>query len=139
MNNLRATIEALKEANNLGVQYINYSGGGADPSDDERREVLKFLNHGGIFVAAAGNDGKLLGKELTYYPAMYDPRIVVVGGKDEQGNCMSYSNYGPFVNRWEIGVNVVGYGISMSGTSQATAVATGKLVSLNKNTCDIGK
>lgn len=137
--NLKATIEALKVANQLGVKYINYSGSGADPSDEERAEIIKFLNNGGTFVAAAGNDSHLLGKESTYYPAMYDPRIVVVGSTDKNGAHLSSSNYGPLVNRWEVGMGVIGYGLSMSGTSQATAVATGKIVAKDTNRCDIGK
>jgi subtilisin family serine protease len=38
------------------------------------------------------------------------------------------SNFGKRVNLWEPGVDQTAYGITKSGTSQATAIATGKLV-----------
>jgi hypothetical protein len=70
---------------------------------------------------------------------MYDKRTVVVGSLDNNGKKMESSNFGSAVSRWELGLNVIGYGIIMSGTSQAAAVATGKIVSENPNKCDIGE
>lgn len=58
---------------------------------------------------------------------------------EKDGVQSKVSNYGKIVNRWEIGRSVSGYGIIQSGTSQATAVAMGKILSQNKNKCDIGK
>jgi hypothetical protein len=52
----------------------------------------------------------------------------VVGNVDRSGKIANNSNYGKSITRWEIGVNVKAYGLIMSGTSQATATATGKIV-----------
>lgn len=139
MGHIDATIKAINYATDLKVDYINYSSGGREPSTVERIAVEKFLNNGGTMISAAGNESANLDVAgNVYYPAMYDSRIVMVGALDRNGNKMFSSNYGSVVNRWEIGMSVVGYGISMSGTSQATATATGKIVSQSKNKCDIG-
>ena len=138
-NNMTATILSLQEAIKLGANYINYSSGGTDPSNQEKFEIERFLNGGGIFVTAAGNQGANLDLRNSLYPAMYDKRIVVVGMLEKNGVQSTISNYGKVVNRWEIGRNVVGYNIIRTGTSQATAVAMGKIVAQSKNKCDIGK
>jgi subtilisin family serine protease len=74
--------------------------------------------------------------KCDYFPACYDDRIVVVGNLqdniDEVKRAPS-SNYGSYIKRWEIGTEVLstlpgGKFGRMTGTSQATAVATGKLV-----------
>lgn len=137
--NLSATVEAIKYATNIGVDFINYSGGGPEADLGERLAIIKFLNKGGIFVAAAGNENQSLDiQENAYYPAMDDPRIVVVGNSNGYGMKSEQSNFGRPVNRWEIGEKVTAFGITETGTSQAAAVATGKIVSQSKNKCDIG-
>ena len=131
--NLNASIKAFQYAVNLNVDYINYSGGGDNFSVEESNVVKKYLDKGGRLIAAAGNDGR----DLTlgsYYPAMYDKRIIVVGNRTADGVRSVLSNYGSPVNRWEVGENVKAYGITLTGTSQATAAATGKIVSESK--CD---
>lgn len=132
--------DAISYATNLKVDYINYSGGGPKVGMQEKLAVMKFLNEGGKFVAAAGNEGEDLDNPETdgYYPAMADPRITVVGNKNLFGVRYPSSNWGKMVNRWEVGEKVEVYGITMTGTSQATAVATGKIVSESDNKCDIG-
>ena len=139
--NLRASISAINFANDqIGADIINYSGGGPDSDPEEQMAVTRFLNRGGKFIAAAGNDGKKIGSgDEDYYPAMYDKRIVVVGSTDKYGIPSKWSNHGNFVNRWEIGENVEAYGITLSGTSQATAIATGKILAENKNQCILKK
>lgn len=132
-DNLANTIKALKYANAIGANYINYSGGGMIFSEQEKYEVEKFLDKGGRFIAAAGNEKSDL-DEKPYYPAMYDDRIVTVGSVEKDGHISKYSNYGDHVSRWEYGTNIVGFGIEMSGTSQATATATGKII--NESECD---
>jgi hypothetical protein len=133
-----ATVEAFLYANRVKADYINYSGGGLDANEFERLAVAQYLDVGGQMIVAAGNNNH----DLTnggYYPACYDKRLTVVGSLTEKGKKAEMSNYGAPVNRWEIGQNVIGYGIKNSGTSQATAVATGKIVSQSTNKCDIGK
>ena len=139
-NNLQATVLSIREAIKLGAKYINYSSGGADPYKKEQIEVERFLDGGGIFVTAAVNDGLDLDAPGNHrYPPNYDKRIVVVGMLEKDGNKAKMSNYGSVVNRWEVGRSVLGYQVIQSGTSQATAVATGKIVAKSNNKCDIGK
>lgn len=152
-DNLKNTIKAIKYATSIGAKYINYSGGGPETSDDEKNAVKAFIRKGGKFVAAAGNersDIDLSGSH--FYPAMDDARVIAVGNavpktEDEidgledknkekkiavvDGNiafAAESSNYGYRVNRWEYGTNVSGFGVRMTGTSQAAAIATGKIV-----------
>ena len=66
---------------------------------------------------------------------MYDKRIYIVGNlvKKDSRSIANTSNYGEPVNTWEVGTNVLSrlpgksFGF-MTGTSQATAVKTGKIV-----------
>lgn len=120
------SIRAIRYAADIGADFINFSAGGTEPDYDEEREVRRYLSHGGRFIAAAGNEGKLLSKQ-GYYPAMY-PGVVAVGNLTHTREIETHSNYGRQVSRWEVGEAQEAWGITMTGTSQATAVATGKLV-----------
>lgn len=138
--NAEASLEAIKEATRLHVDIINYSGGGETQSAEEKQAIKKFLNQGGKIVAAAGNNGVKLGGFMggEFYPAMSDPRVIIVGNWSRPGVISKTSNYGKLVKRWEIGEKVTAYGITMTGTSQATAVATGKIIAHSANQCDLG-
>lgn len=122
---------ALQEAINMGASIINISGGGDNPAMLEYQIIKNNPNV--IFVSAAGNDNKNLDKEV-YYPASYNLfNILVVGSLNRNGFKASSSNYGSIVKKWEIGEDVVsaapgGFQGVMSGTSVATAIATGKLI-----------
>ena len=127
--NILSTIRSMSYAINIGADYVNYSAGGPERNRFEEDAVKRFLDGGGKLVAAAGNEGLNLDlQENAYYPAMYDPRIIVVGNLGIQGVRYSSSNYGSVVTKWEIGTNVTEYGITMTGTSQATALETAKTV-----------
>lgn len=126
--NTASSIRAIRYAANIHAEYVNYSGGGPQFNKKEYKQVKRYLDNGGNFIAAAGNEGHEL-KDGAYFPAMYDPRIVVVGNLNEKGERVKSSNYGDLVDVWEIGMNRSAYGITQSGTSQATAVTTGKMVS----------
>ena len=66
--------------NPKAVHIINASYNGKAHYEDESRAVKKFLDEGGIFVAAAGNEGKTAtGNEKISFPAQIDKRVVVVG------------------------------------------------------------
>lgn len=133
-DNLKHTIQAIDYARQIHANFINYSGGGTDFNQDEADAVKRFLDAGGTFVAAAGNEHSDLEKN-PYYPAMEDDRVIVVGNIREDRQPARSSNYGKRVNRWEIGEGVTAYGLQMTGTSQSTAIVTGKLVSETKNIC----
>lgn len=138
--NVVSTTRALNYAANIHADYINYSGGGPGQNSFEKAAIERYLNHGGHMVAAAGNEHENLDEpENGYYPAMYDKRIIVVGNLSKEGVKSKTSNYGSFVTRWEVGEDVEAFGTKYSGTSQATAVATGKIVAENSNKCDIGR
>jgi subtilisin family serine protease len=129
----KATIKAIMYATDIHADYINYSSGGAETNGFEINAVKRFIDQGGKFIAAAGNEHSDLAKN-PYYPAMDDDRVIVVGNKYKNGKVAQSSNYGDRVDRWEVGDETV-FGREMMGTSQAAAVATGKLVSESKNIC----
>jgi len=134
-NNLTNLVKSIQYAVDLKVDFINISSGGVDPNTAESKAIVRALNNGITVVVAAGNDGDDLDKNCNYFPACYDTRIVMVGNL--LNTCpptpAPSSNHGKRVTRWEVGTNVLSalpsgkVGIK-SGTSQATAVACGKLV-----------
>lgn len=124
-------IKAINYAIKLKVDIINFSAGGEEFNDQEQSAVLNALENSIMFVAAAGNESSNLTKK-TFYPALYDSRIVVVGALNEHGKNLRSSNYGPQVDFREVGKQMSilpkgKYGL-MEGTSQATAIITGKIV-----------
>lgn len=121
-------IQALEWAVKLKVDVMNLSFGGPATYKKEQELIEIFLDMGGTVVAAAGNDGKELGTEVKFYPAMYDKRIVVVGNRSNKGIVAPTSNRGILVTRWADGTDKKALGITFTGTSQATAIVTGKIV-----------
>lgn len=128
-NPLKSEIEALQYASDIGANIVNISAGGQEESLEETKSVKSLLDKGAILVAAAGNDrNELTPTKRRYFPAQCDPRVIVVGNMSKNLSRSPTSNYGSSVTRWEYGENVEGFGLTMTGTSQATAVATGKLL-----------
>lgn len=142
-DNLELTIKALRYAIDHKANIINYSGGGTEYSQQEHDLIIEALDKGIKIVAAAGNEHSDIDKH-PYYPAMYDKRIYVVGNlaqpqsqelacTDKGRKIACSSNFGDSVNTWEIGDKVLSrlpghtYGY-MTGTSQAAAIKSGKLV-----------
>ncbi len=134
--NLVNSIKALEYAVDMGVDIINYSGGGpeADPFNAKRElEIVKKAKQKGILiVAASGNNGSNIDiKENAYYPASYNlDNILSVGAYDQNLELLKSSNYGVGT----VHVAAPGYRINsssvktnarMSGTSQATAFVSG--------------
>jgi len=75
-DNLKATVKAFKRAAELNVDFINYSGGGVEYSEDEHEALRKVMQKGIEVVAAVGNEYSNL-KKHPYYPAMYFGVIAV--------------------------------------------------------------
>lgn len=114
--------EALEYSLTQNVQIINLSGGGQDPIEKERIAILKLLSQNVTIVVAAGNDQANFDEKCNYYPACYDSRIRVIGSFADS------SNYGTQVDVYLNGTDQIGFGIKMSGTSQATALYTNKIL-----------
>jgi subtilisin family serine protease len=140
-NNIKREIECIQLALQLKVDLINISGGGNDSDGREKALVVEFLKAGGTLVAAAGNDGRNIDTD-PYYPACYPSdgcvgSIVVVGSIDKDGIISSFSNFGRNVV-YERGQNVESWlpgnkRGTMTGTSQATAIRSGRII---KAWCD---
>lgn len=125
-NCIRNSNSALAHAQSLGADVINYSSYGAGFEAKEAAIVGAILDQGATFVASAGNDGIDI-DEKPVYPASLDERIVVVGYTDMFGKRSKKSNYGSQVDYYAVGENITAGGITMSGSSQATAKITGRI------------
>lgn len=122
-------ILALNYAMMLKLDVVNLSISGENEMSVESLILSQMITLGTVVVAAAGNDRKDLDKKCNYYPACADSRIVTVGclQTNLRAKC-PFTNYGKYVKVWELGEDVLAGGVKMSGTSQATAIATAKIV-----------
>lgn len=131
VNNLINTVKAIDYAVNMNCNIINYSGGGVAPSSDEKAAIERAMRKGILFVAAAGNE-RSNSDIRKYYPADYGlPNILSVTAIDRFQNVLPSSNFGEkTVDIAAPGNDIIStlpggqYGY-MTGTSQATAFATG--------------
>ena len=123
-------VKAINHAIVLKVDVINISGGGTTPIAAERKAIKQALASGIKIVAAAGNESSNM-KYKPYYPAMYFPEIIVVASVNSKGMLLDTSNYSKkWIDYKELGYQQVGsYGQPLTGTSQATAIRTGKEIS----------
>lgn len=139
--NFTNSIKALEWAVSLNVDIVNFSGGGPTPDVLERKVINSAKKT--LFVVAAGNRSvNMTTSGNKFYPASYElPNIIVIGNLSQNGITRSpTSNYGDPRIIWEVGENLnstmpclnnkIGYNCEgeMTGTSQATAVHTGRLV-----------
>ncbi len=116
--------------------YENQAGGFAD----EKSAIQRWIDAGGIFVAAAGNDGFDNDSTFTHFPASYNiPGIIAVAASDNNDGLAGFSDYGArTVDLAAPGVNVLtttiggGYeyvdGTSFSSPTVAGAVALIKTI-----------
>lgn len=133
-NPLQATVRAIHYAIENGAQVINYSGGGIAPSAPEFAVLQEAAAKGILVVAAAGNEHSDSDVK-KYFPADYDlPNILSVTAIDPHAKVLATSNYGAgSVDIAAPGEDITStmpgatYG-EMTGTSQATAFATGVAV-----------
>lgn len=117
------------------ADIVNLSGGGPEFQEDEYLMIRDAKNV--TFVVAAGNDGLDIDSPgAGYFPASYGlSNVKAVGSVNRKGERSVFSNWGKTVQLWELGERVESDGIGQgndleveTGTSQATAIATGKLI-----------
>jgi len=107
------------------VKYINFSSTGRSPIEVERQQILSLLSKKVHVIVAAGNEGINLKYDCSSFPGCYNitsQYFHVVGAKD-----LLESNYGMLGQEYENGKDQCSLGVCLSGSSQATAVYTGKL------------
>jgi hypothetical protein len=123
-NSTKPYIAALHDVYRHGYEVVNLSLSGTG-SDLEEYALLRLLLDKGVHVqAAAGNQGYNLDElGCVVFPACADRRITVVGAYDVQR-----SNVGLIVDVIGSGKDKRAGGVSLSGTSQATALHTGQVV-----------
>ena len=124
INTLKAFRHAIKEK----VNIINYSSVGYTSINSEKIIIKDILKNNIILVTSAGNDTKNLDLNCNAFPACYYKDTIVVGSGFNSKQKAKYSNYGKVVDVWINGDHQKANGTEMSGTSQSTAITTGKLV-----------
>ena len=88
-------VSSINFAKENGAKVINASYGGSDYSTAEYDAISAFENAGGIFVAAAGNDGTDNDIDAHVYPSDYNlPEIISVAALDQGDSLASFSNIG---------------------------------------------
>lgn len=136
-NNLKNTIQSIRYAIKMGANIINYSGGGTEYSAEEFAAVKEAEKNGILFIAAAGNERSNTDEAgKHYYPADYELTniISVTAVNEKETKVLPSSNYG--VRTVDIAApgdqiysSLPGNSFGkMTGTSQATAFATGVAV-----------
>lgn len=129
------SVDCFKRALNSNIDIINFSAGGGYYEKDEEK-VIKAASDKGIKIfVAAGNSNKDLGSPCWgYFPAcLIHDNLTVVGSLRGLNEKAYSSNYGRVGMVWEIGNEVIstrpggGYAV-MSGTSQATAMHTKRII-----------
>ena len=116
---------AIVYAADHGAQVINLSLGGSSPSTTLENAVNYAISKDVIVIAAAGNNGT----EGALYPGAY-PEVIAVGSVDSNLEHSSFSNYGPQIDIWAPGRDILttksdgSYGL-VSGTSFAAPYVAG--------------
>jgi subtilisin family serine protease len=129
--NAKNALKSMHWAVQQKVTIVNLSADGPEYEDEE----FSLIKHTPFitYIVAAGNQGKEM-PEHCRYPACYDlPNVIAVGALNAKGVRAEVSNYGYVVKVWELGEYVRstlpnggnGY---LTGTSQATAIHTGKVI-----------
>jgi subtilisin family serine protease len=87
-------VRALDYATQNGIRVTNNSWGGGEYSQALLDAIERAGAAGGLYVAAAGNDG-VDADDTPMYPAAYEsPAIISVAATDSRDALASFSNYG---------------------------------------------
>lgn len=118
-----AYYKALSLVARLKPAVVNLSITGLSVLEREHDLILKILDAGTLVIASSGNEKLDLNKTgCIVYPACVSPRVIMVA------NSEGGSNVGTYVDAYENGTNQRAGGTTLTGSSQAAAVHTGKLV-----------
>lgn len=116
-------IKALEYIKELKPDIVNISVSGPEPITKEKHIIKQLLDRNIKIVVAAGNEERNLNISCKSYPACYDERLWVISAFD-----ISEANTGAIVDAYLTGKEQTAYNITLSGSSQAAAIFTGKLV-----------
>jgi thermitase len=116
---------AIIYATDNGAKIINLSLGGVNASSLLQSAVSYATSRGVMVIAAAGNSGV----EGALYPAAY-PEVIAVGAVDSTLQRSSFSNYGPQVDIYAPGRDILATGkdgnyVRVTGTSFAAPHVAG--------------
>jgi len=125
---------AIIYAADHGARVINLSLGGSAQFDPLDAAVAYAVNHGAVVVAAAGNDGCVVGNPgcAANYPAA-SPGALAIGSVNSDLTCSSFTTQASYVSLGAPGAGILStaptnlYGsgyVSASGTSMATPYAS---------------
>lgn len=117
-------------AKQYNVKIINLSLTGSYSYNEEN---FVINNPNILFVVAAGNENKNIDIDPVFPASLPEKNVITVGSITRNGGKSRSSNYGKQVDVWEIGDNVEaeckdGNRCRMSGTSQATALYTARII-----------
>ncbi len=82
-------VDGLYYADSVGVQVVNMSFGGPEPSSVLQTAIQDLASHDILLVAATGNTGD----STLLYPAAF-PEVIAVGATNPTDHRAVYSNYG---------------------------------------------
>lgn len=130
--NMFALVRALEEVKFQKIDIVNISSSGPGAYMPEYL-AIKTNTHSIFFVAAGNESNDMDLPEGKAYPAAYPlNNINVVGNLGKNNFKFPSSNYGSMVKYWELGEDIVSTGIvgtkKLTGSSQATAIKTGKYI-----------
>jgi subtilisin family serine protease len=113
-------IKALKHIVEQKFSVTVLAAGGSAPIFGEK----DLLSQIPVVIAAAGNEALDLSKQCRSYPVcFYLPNVIAVGATD-----LIVGNRNGPVKVYERGHMVSGFGVMLSGTSQATAIYAAKYI-----------